>query len=203
MCTKKIRWAGGRISPVDLHIITQAATRARKLPLDFMVSMTRLVIERASEMPVKPDMEMTLSNRRSTIVKYITRYLEQSKERDELYGETYLLRQRIAELTVGATDLFSLANSNAEYHELINDLAEYENRLANPHLGEGLLQDITNLLNDEFTYPVSEIGSDTHFLLSTIHGTVPVPLKIRGEHVWLGGLPLRSLVIINNVKVVI
>lgn len=197
-----IRWCGGRLNPDDLKIITHAATAQRSTPLDFMVRMTRMVID-TGNVPLKPESKATISNRRTTIKKLIGKYLTLSRERDELYGTAYLLRQQIADLTDGATDMFSLSNSNVEYSELLYDLAQVENQLANPNIGVGILQDISNLLSSDYTLPLSDIGNDTEFLLSAPQGTLSIPYKVRDDVVWLGSLPKNSLLIINGKKAVV
>lgn len=198
----RVRWNGGRINAQDLYMISNAATRLRMSPLGLMVAVTKEFINNGGTIN-KPEPTSAVNNRRTTIKKHIQAYLDVIKERDILFGETYLLRQRIAELTAGSKDNFMLFTTSAEYHELVHELAVAENRLAHPDMGSGILQDISNLLSDDRTIPDTDVGSDTHFLLSTPDGTLPVPFKIRDSRVWLGSLPKGSVVIINNLKVVI
>ncbi len=187
----------------DLHQITHQATLHRSTPLSFMTQCTLDYIANPAKIPLRPEPKTSVNKRRSTMRKLIKRYLSYAQQRDTLYGEAYLLRQRIAELTKGSTDNFSLFNNSAEYHELLQELAETEQTLLDPNIGTGILQDISNLLSDDRVINADEIGAATHMLLSTPNGTLSIPLKIRNRQVWLGSLPLGSIVIINNIKVVI
>lgn len=198
---KTIKVNAGMVTPTHRAILLEDATRARMKPFDYMVHCALYIREHGFNLP-KPECRSDNDNRQTFIKKKIQEYVAGQTEFRKYVALEVDLFNQIQALDIEYSDPFHATNMDATIDELHYNLAAVRAVLRDySQSGEGLLQDISNLISDRLVWPLEEAGGDTCFTLMSKYGTVTLPLKVIDGEIWMGSLPSKSVIYLNGKKV--
>lgn len=200
---KTAKISGGMIRPTYLAVLKEDAARSRMKLFDYLVNCGMYLHENNVEVK-KEECFSDNDNRQTFIKKKVRMYVANRNHFFKLQEERKELYASLEKMTVDHSDVFHATCADGDLDELHYSISACEASLRNYELsGNGLLQDISNLISNKLIWPLEEAGEDTSFLLMCSEGTIPVPLKIVNGEIWMGSLPSKSVIYLNGKKKVI